>query len=196
MAKTRFIVGIDEVGRGPLAGPLTVGAVLIDSKVSKTGLFDGVRDSKRLSANKRLLWYYKFIAHPDLLYAVASVSAQAIDRLGISVAARQAVKSVLDRLAKKAGIKHLTRRVFIYLDGSLYAPKAFRQKTVIKGDERIPVIAAASIIAKVSRDRMMIRHAKRWPVYGFEQHKGYGTRKHYAAIRRLGITQLHRKSFL
>ena len=180
----RWIVGVDEVGRGPLAGPVTVGAVA----TTRPYEFHGVRDSKRLSPNQRQAWYYQITKNPEIKWAIASVGQGGIDRVGITKALYRAVSRALLGLYVMPSL--------VLLDGSLYAPPEFRQCTIIKGDEQIPLIAAASIIAKVTRDRFMERQHVRFPEYGFAAHKGYGTRAHYQALRRYGSCVLHRQTFL
>lgn len=185
-------IGIDEVGRGPIAGPVTVGGVLLKKRLPKKVL-DTYRDSKKLSSSQRDEWflYIKELTEKGVLtYHVASVSARTIDTIGISASLQRAMKTVLKKL-------RVSEEDTILLDGSLYAPKGFKkQKTIIKGDEKEPLIALASIAAKVTRDRYMIRQERKFPGYEFAQHKGYGTRKHYTCIEKQGVCSLHRKSFL
>lgn len=193
--KSRFkntcVVGVDEVGRGPLAGPLAVGALLVKAK--NKGVLRGVRDSKKLTAEAREIWYRKICAlerKGKLAYKVAFVSARTIDEKGISHALRRAVGSCLRRLGADADTA-------VILDGALYAPKFYvRQRTIVRGDEKHAVIAAASIMAKVRRDRRMRLLSKRYPLYLFDVHKGYGTKFHYARLRRHGLSDIHRRSFL
>ena len=191
----RFIIGIDEVGRGPLAGPVVVGAVLIPTKLKLAR--KGLRDSKKLSAAAREEWAGYIRSHPKMSYALAMVSPQVIDRINIAKAANLAALRVVIRLAVAAKIK--LKHCEIYLDGGLYLGNGRARlvaKTVIKGDEKIPAISLASIVAKVHRDRMMTRLAKKVPGYGLEVHKGYGTKAHLKALRRLGPSPAHRLTFL
>lgn len=186
MAK-RYTIGIDEVGRGPLAGPITVCAVLKPKKF----VWKNFKDSKKLSPQKREDFFLKFKTMP---YAVSFVGNAMIDKFGISAAARLAVGRCLKKLTKDYGLR--TTDYKILLDGSLYAPKNYQyQETIIKGDEKIPLIAVASIIAKVKRDRHMKRMHKKFPQYGFAIHKGYGTKFHREAIKTHGLCAIHRKSF-
>ncbi|MDE1874893.1 MAG: ribonuclease HII [Patescibacteria group bacterium] len=187
------IVGIDEVGRGPLAGPVTISACRIPVHFDSSR-FKGIKDSKQLSAQKREEWFHRLSewrSKGELDFAHASVSAEEIDSVGIARAIEKAIHVALDALsADPASTK-------ILLDGSLHAPKRFIiQETIIKGDEKIPIISAASIIAKVIRDRYMDTQAVIYPAYGFENHKGYGTDEHRRAIRKLGILPIHRRTFL
>lgn len=182
MAK-RYVIGIDEVGRGPLAGPITVAAVV----KPKRFVWKNFKDSKKLSPEKREEFFLKF---KTLSYAVSSINNALIDKLGISTATRLAI----GRCLKKLKIENC--KLKILLDGSLYAPKTYQnQQTIIRGDEKIPLIAAASIIAKVKRDRYMVRIHKKFPQYGFAIHKGYGTKLHQEAIKIHGFCAIHRKSF-
>lgn len=187
------LVGIDEVGRGPLAGPVTVCACAVPADFDFTK-FAGIRDSKKLSPKKREEWHAALVAMKDrgeIDFAFASVDAVDIDRLGIATAIRDALELSLGALR----LDPTTTQVM--LDGSLRAPDVFTlQETIIKGDDKVPVISAASIIAKVVRDRHMDEMAVTYPGYGLEKHKGYGTAVHREALQRLGPTPFHRLSFL
>jgi len=157
MKKIRYIVGVDEVGRGPLAGPITVGAVMIPR-----GFVFRKRkpkDSKQLSPKQREEWFLYIKDHPDVHCSVSSVSSVVVDNIGISKATHLAVKRSLQKLSTtwKSDFQ-----VEVLLDGLLHAPKQFRQKTIIKGDETVPVISLASIVAKVTRDKTMERFAKKF----------------------------------
>lgn len=188
----RGIIGIDEVGRGPIAGPLLVCALYLPLSYDQKKLL-GVRDSKKLSKEEREEWF-AFAKYErsqgNLSWAFGWVSPGRIDSGGMSRALRSAVISTLKQL------KVSTSHVEIFLDGSLYAPGEFKQQTIIGGDDKIPAIALASNIAKVTRDKRMERIAKFFPNYGFEQHKGYGTKAHYQALKQYGPTAIHRMSYL
>ncbi len=189
----RFVVGIDEVGRGPLAGPVCLGAVIfLSTSISRR--FVGVKDSKKLSIQKREEWFDLLITEKKrgkINYSVSFSSQKIIDTKGLSFAIQKALAECL----KKLNIN--PKKVEIFLDGGLKAPKKFLfQKTIIKGDEKIRAISLASIAAKVMRDRRMVIWAKKYPQYGFEIHKGYGTALHRKNIKKHGISPLHRKSFL
>ncbi|MDO8564486.1 MAG: ribonuclease HII [bacterium] len=190
----RYCIGIDEVGRGPLAGPLCVGACLIVGRSRHSRVFRGVKDSKQLTPLVRQEWFGKISAWKQegtCRFASVFVGEKTIDRRGLSASLRLAVYRVL----RKLDVSSTQCRVL--LDGSLYAPKRFfNQETIIRGDESEPLIALASIVAKVRRDKRMERLAKKFPQYGFDVHKGYGTREHYKALRKYGITPIHRRSFL
>lgn len=195
-AKYEYYIGVDEVGRGPLAGPVAVGAVLLKSEILKKNKAwgSGFKDSKKLSSKAREAWLHKINeARKEgwLEYAVIFVSSKVIDKKGLSYAIRSAVSKAL------INIKKSPNETKILLDGGLRAPSQYlNQETIIKGDEKELSIALASIVAKVARDKRMVSLSKKFPQYGFEKHKGYGTRAHYEAIKNHGITPQHRKSFL
>jgi len=225
-----FIIGIDEAGRGPLAGPVSVGtfAIKLNSKekfiiAKREALkqFRGVKDSKQLSEKQREEWLAKIKVvsnskkftknlknSHEVFWAVSFSGAKTIDEKGLSYSIRSALNRSLKKLElsisrKSEDIKGASSRFFlplhslVLLDGSLYAPERYiNQKTIIDGDAKEPIIALASICAKVLRDKKMKNFAKKYPHYGFEIHKGYGTKSHYVAIKKYGISQIHRKSFL
>lgn len=193
----KWIVGIDEVGRGPLAGPVAVGAVAIDSKIYNSRLkkeFKGIRDSKKLSEKQREAWFKKIkIAEKrgDIKLVVFMTSPSIIDKKGIVFSIQNALNNSLSK------ININPEKSQIFLDGGLKAPKEYKnQKTIIHGDDLVQIISIASVVAKVTRDRLMKRLAKKFPKYGFESHKGYGTKAHYLAIKKYGTTKIHRQSFL
>lgn len=188
--KQRIVIGIDEVGRGALAGPVVLAAVALTGRVRWVHPVLGrIRDSKKLTPRRREEWFRHLAGHPRFTWRVASVGPKVIDRINI---ARAAERGAL-RLVKR---RWPGRKFFVWLDGGLPLPCAIPHRTVIKGDEKIPLIAAASIIAKVSRDRMMTRLTKKHPIYCFHIHKGYGTRLHKEAIAEFGPCEAHRRSFL
>ncbi len=199
--KATFLVGIDEVGRGPIAGPVTLGLCLFlnHQAIIKSRMFRGVKESKQLSEAQREKWFQVMVdAQRDghIFFCTKSVSANLIDKNGISWAIKKALNDCLDDMLE-SNTKITPKTARIKLDGGLKAPAHFPfQETIIKGDEREIVIALASIAAKVTRDRYMSLQAKNCSGFGFDIHKGYGTRRHYAALRKYGITKLHRKSFL
>lgn len=186
------IVGIDEAGRGPLAGPVAVGAVKIGKDFNQK-FFKGIRDSKKLTAEERELWFNLALEakrHGHLDFCVSLISETVIDKHGIAYAIRLGISRCLKRLNVEEADQ-------IFLDGGIKAPEKFlHQKTVIKGDEKIPIISLASICAKVVRDHRMVRVGKHYPEYGFHEHKGYGTVAHREAIKKHGTRDIHRKSFL
>lgn len=198
-----YMVGIDEVGRGPLAGPVTLCACMAAADFGNPDCIKGgvaeewfadIRDSKKLSEKKREAWFKKAETARNgglLTWVVVSKTAEEIDRLGIAVAIREALAECLE------GLKVAPAQVKVFLDGSLCAPAPYiHQETIIKGDEKISLISIASIIAKVTRDKHMNEMAAVHTGYGFEKHKGYGTAAHIKAIKKLGVSPLHRRSFL
>lgn len=189
----RFTLGVDEAGRGPLAGPVAVGVVRVPEGFDVAKEFPGVKDSKQLSEKKREAVFALLesrAAAGDVRFAVEFETAQAIDEDGIAVVIRRAVSRAVNALAPDAGLAE------VLLDGSLMAPAEYRQQTIIGGDESVPLISLASIAAKVSRDRLMLRYHDEFPDYGFAKHKGYGTELHYAALQEFGLCAIHRRSFV
>jgi ribonuclease HII len=187
--KKKYVIGIDEVGRGPLAGPVAVCAFKMPIDFNaKT--FGKIKDSKKLTSKKREEIFCKLKGLKELDYCVSYESAKRIDKIGIS----KAIKNCLERSLKI--LKLRPSECMILLDGGLKAPKEYKyQRTIIRGDEKERAIAFASIVAKVSRDALMCRLAKKYPKYRFDVHKGYGTRRHCTAIRRHGLCPEHRKYF-
>ncbi len=196
--KSKYLIGIDEAGRGPLAGPVAVGVFLIQKdQKSKFKILKKVKDSKILTHEQREEFFKEIeILHKaKACYAVGMSSALYIDSYGIVPAIKSAMKKALTKVMKELNIKPEDCEVL--LDGSLKAPDEFlNQKTIIKGDAKIPVISAASICAKVLRDRHMVKISKKYSHYDFHIHKGYGTKKHRDAIVTHGICKEHRMCFL
>ncbi len=191
--KNRYLIGIDEVGRGPIAGPVAVGAfVFLNERAPK--LFHGVKESKQLSEKQREEWFAKILDAQkagQVDFRVTFKSEKIIDRLGLTSAIKSALETSLNGLSLEPSACR------VLLDGGLKAPAKYAdQCTIIKGDEKEKVIALASICAKVLRDRKMNALAKKHPQYGFEKHKGYGTRAHYLAVNKFGMLPIHRRSFL
>ncbi len=194
--KVRYIVGIDEAGRGPLAGPLAVGAVCAPAAFTVDHAFfeKGIRDSKKLTMGKREELFGWIRHHDELRHVVSMVGPRVVDRDGITAATNIAIMRALRRVLPE-GVTE--REVLILLDGGLRAPRAYpQQATIIKGDEQEPLIALASVVAKVSRDAKMRALAAQFPDYGFDGHKGYGTKEHIKAIKAFGMCNSHRRSFL
>jgi ribonuclease HII len=184
----RYVIGIDEVGRGPLAGPVTVAGYR--TTTNRAAKFAKQKDSKALSARRREEIAHALRREKNADFAISSVSAKTIDRIGISAAIRRAIGRVMSKLAPSPD------NTLVLLDGGLTVDQRFSQQTIIKGDTKVPVIAYASILAKVHRDTYMHRLAKKYPHYGFDTHVGYGTKKHVRAIKKYGPSDMHRKSFL
>jgi len=175
------LAGIDEAGRGPWAGPVVAAAVILDpAKIP-----NGVTDSKALNADKRVLLYAKIMKTAEVGIGIADVAR--IDRDNILQATLWAMSEAVSRLAEQPQIA--------LVDGNRLPKLPCATQALVKGDARCISIAAASIIAKVTRDRMMMALAKTHPGYGFERHKGYGTAEHQAALDRLGVCDQHRRSF-
>jgi ribonuclease HII len=198
-----YIIGFDEVGRGALAGPVVVAGAMILARDFKIGnrASTTLKDSKKLSAKQRESWYVDFIKNPRVIYAIARVYPREIEKRNISAAANLAALRVYKKLINIS--KNRVVIAAMVLDGGLYlGSKKWQEKnlpyakTLPKADENISAVAIASIIAKVHRDRFMVKMAKKYPQYGFEVHKGYGTKKHLAAIRVRGACPIHRLTFL
>ena len=190
-----YYIGIDEAGRGPLAGPVAVGAICAKKRIFKEPfLKEIIKDSKQLSAQKRREIFNiikKEAKMGNISFTYSLIGSQEIDKKGIQHSVYIGIKRCLNRLCI------LPEKTLILLDGSLYAPKKYEfQQTIIRGDEKESLIALASIIAKVIRDQKMEQFAEKYPEYLFDQHKGYGTKLHLKKIKKHGPTQLHRKSYL
>lgn len=181
--EVKYIAGVDEAGRGPLAGPVVAAAVIMP----RDNYILGIDDSKKISEKKREELFAK-ITENAIAYGVGIVDNREIDEINILRAARKAFDMAINNLNVKPD--------FIYTDAMKGLETDIPYEDVIKGDANIYSIAAASIIAKVTRDNMMREYDKMYPDYGFEKHKGYGTKAHYDAIREFGITPIHRKTFL
>lgn len=178
----RLLAGVDEVGRGPLAGDVVTAAVILDPERPIAGLMD----SKKLTEKKRARLHDEII-DKALCYCVARCSVEEIDRLNILQATLMAMTRAVDGLT-------LTPE-FVAVDGNRLPRWRYPSQAVIKGDSLVPAISAASILAKVRRDREMVAAEALYPGYGFAGHKGYGTARHLAALRELGPTPIHRRSF-
>jgi ribonuclease HII len=185
------VIGIDEVGMGPIAGPVTVCAITIhrDFYYKPNKSLQKLRDSKQLLQHQREKYYKELIRNKHVKYALYSCSVQLIDKLGILQASHHAMRKAL----QKIGIK---KKCFVLVDGAKEIERiGIPQRAIIKGDQKIFVIACASIMAKVHRDKLMLRYAKKFPGYGFEQHMGYPTKLHKQKMRDMGPCILHRKNF-
>ena len=186
----KWVIGIDEVGRGPIAGPVAVCACAVPLEKYKRMKWKDLNDSKKMSVKGRNEWYQK-TKELKIKYSVVYRSNVQIDKKGISFAIKSCISEALDNL----GIS--PKDCVILLDGSLKAPAEYKnQKTIIKGDQKEKIISLASVIAKVSRDKKMELLHKKYQKYNWAQNKGYGTKKHFEAIRKNGLTELHRKTFL
>ncbi len=184
------IAGVDEAGRGPLAGPVTAAAVILPLDWLRDGLpgeFQGLNDSKQLSPVERDFFFAEITGNPEIQWLVASLDAQRVDRINILRATHEAMRCAL------AGLQPQPQHIL--LDG-LPAPLIDCPQTpIVQGDTLSYSIAAASVIAKVTRDRLMLQFDRLYPDYGFAEHKGYATPAHLEALQRLGPCPIHRRSF-
>jgi ribonuclease HII len=194
----KFVIGLDEAGRGPLAGPGVAAAVCIrklqipsthnssrSRMIMRAKILKQVKDSKQLSSEKREEIYNALIKHPDIVWGIGIVSEKIIDKINILEATK---------LAMKKSIKNLEKD-FLILDGNFKLDIDIPQKSIIKSDQKGFSVAAASIIAKVTRDRIMRKEHKKYPEYGFDKHKGYPTKAHFANLQEFGPCKIHRKTF-
>lgn len=198
---SKYTIGIDEAGRGPLAGPVSVGVACVPNDFNWESI-PGVNDSKKLSEKKREVIYEiveELKKEGKLDYTVAMVDAATIDDIGIVPSIQKAMQEALEQIISPnpraaLGLKECR----VLLDGGLHAPEKFvNQETIIGGDGKEKIIGLASIMAKVTRDRHMVELSKDRPysLYQFELHKGYGTAKHQSAIREFGLCTIHRKTY-
>jgi ribonuclease HII len=185
-----LVAGVDEAGCGPLAGPVVAAAVVFPSQWLETGLckkLRGLNDSKQLSSEQREKYFAILTSNQEVHYAIASEDVEMIDRINIRQAAWRAMNLALDKLMPKP--QH------VLVDGLRIRWLPYPQTALVQGDARSYSIAAASVLAKVTRDRMMQQLDALYPGYGFAEHKGYATPQHYAAIEERGPCAIHRKSF-
>ncbi len=177
-----FICGVDEAGRGPLCGPVVAAAVILP----KNEKIEGVNDSKKLSEKKREQ-LFEVIKEKAVAFGIGISDVDVIEEVNILNATKLAMKEAIGNLKIKPD--------YVLIDGNQGIDIKINYETVISGDAKSESIAAASIIAKVTRDRMLIEYDKKYPEYGFAKHKGYGTKAHIEAIQKYGLTQIHRPSF-
>ena len=176
------ICGVDEAGRGPLCGPVVAAAVILP----KDKCIEGVNDSKKLSEKKREKLYDDIIENA-IAYGVGISDVSVIEEVNILNATKLAMKQAIENLQLKPD--------YVLIDGNQMIDIDIDAQTVVSGDARSESIAAASILAKVTRDRMLVEYDKKYPEYGFAKHKGYGTKAHIEAIGKYGLTDIHRPSF-
>ena len=184
------VAGVDEAGRGPLAGPVVAAAVIFPPAWPDDGFDERLRDlndSKQLTERQREDFFSILTANPKIRYAIAVVDAETIDRINILQATHRAMNEALARLQPQPG--------HVLVDGRPVKSMSLPNTALVKGDARSYSIAAASVLAKVTRDRMMLAFDKRFPGYGFAEHKGYGTPQHLAALAERGPCPIHRRSF-
>jgi ribonuclease HII len=197
-----FAIGIDEAGRGPLAGPVYAAAVCFIDPDSSDPVFrllkDKVRDSKQVGSRLREELFCHLTGRDDILWGVSFETSEAIDAMNILEATKSAMKKAVDDLAARAEIMlpaFSLGRSRLIIDGNFSIETALPQISVISGDRLVFSVSAASIIAKVSRDRLMDIYENKYPGYGFAAHKGYGTKRHLEALKALGVLPVHRKTF-
>lgn len=179
----KSVCGVDEAGRGPLAGPVCAAAVILPEGV----IIDGVNDSKKLSEKKRES-LFDVIKEQAMSYSIAYATVDEIEEFNILNATMLAMRRAIDGLDIKAD--------YAMIDGNKIPPIDIDAECIVKGDAKSMSIACASILAKVSRDRLLYKYAEEYPMYGFDKHKGYGTKVHREAILKYGPCPYHRKSFL
>ena len=186
----KLVAGLDEVGRGPLAGPVVAVAVVVKT-AKNSKLLGGIRDSKKTTKKRREEIYKILTTSPDIIWGWGRVYPKVIDRINIWQATKLAMKRALMQAQSK-----LKRNIdFVILDGKMKLNLPILQKSIVKADEKVFSCAAASIIAKVKRDKIMERYHKKYPHYGFLNHKGYGTKSHLKNIDEFGASKIHRKTF-
>lgn len=202
-----LVIGIDEAGRGPLAGPVVAAAIWIEPSFLEKDFKNRalIRDSKTLSLRQRELVFNQLVESPNFVFGVGEVSNQVIDRINILRASLLAMKIALDdlflklenqKIFTKAFLQNEKSKICLLLDGNKKIPKiSFEQRLFPRGDQNIFSIAAASICAKVCRDRIMEKIHQECPQFGFSKHKGYGTKEHLKNIKKFGLSRFHRKTF-
>lgn len=192
-----YIIGLDEVGRGPLAGPVVAGAAILkdfDSIDLEDKNWDLVRDSKKLSEKQREK-VHDFILD-KFFVGIGICNHETIDRMNILQASFLAMKKAFTDLKKQIRDLEKSEKTILLLDGNQYIPNlSIAQKCIPQGDKKVKSISAASIIAKITRDNMMVEFAEKYPNYLFEKHKGYGTKVHMESLQKFGPCEIHRKSF-
>ena len=183
------IVGIDEVGRGPLAGPVVASAIMIKRRDSL--LKYKIKDSKKLSVKKRLEIFNSLTNGHEIEWGIGIISEKIIDKINILEATKLAMKQAVSSLEEK-----INKKIeFLLLDGNFTINIDLSQKAIIGGDDKVFSISVASIIAKVTRDSIMIKYHSQYPLYGFDKHKGYGTKLHFEMLKKHGPCKIHRKTF-
>jgi ribonuclease HII len=185
-----LVAGVDEAGCGPLAGPVVAAAVVFPSAWAEQGICSklrGLNDSKQLTEEQREKFFSVITSHPEIRYAISTVDVEMIDQINIRQAAWRAMNQALDQIQPKP--QH------VLVDGLKIKWLPYPQTALVQGDAKSYSIAAASVLAKVTRDRMMYEYDRLYPGYGFAEHKGYATPKHYIAIEQFGACPIHRRSF-
>ncbi len=188
----KIVVGMDEAGRGPLAGPVVACALSVDPKFYAEKFKIRVNDSKKLTLLKREKLFESLTKHKCIGWGIGKVSEKTIDKINILEATKLAMKKAVKSLEKKLKFKDVE---FLILDGNFKVDMDIPQKSVVRGDEKVFSCAAASILAKVTRDRIMVKYHREYPRYGFNRHKGYPTEYHFKALKKYGPCKIHRKTF-
>ena len=209
----KFVAGLDEAGRGCLAGPVVAAVVIIKIFNFQFSIFNfkklkSVKDSKKLTAKKREEFYKILTNCPDIKWGIGRVSEKIIDKINIleatKLAMKKAIKNLEEKINKKPAVQksrdreisaQLSSAGFLVLDGNFTINLPLPQKSIIKADEKVFSCAVASILAKVTRDRIMLKYDKKYPQYGFKKHKGYPTKLHLVKLKKYGVCEIHRKSF-
>ncbi len=212
----KYVVGLDEAGRGPLAGPVVAAAVCVNLKfgcllpggfiynlksILNDKILKNVKDSKKMTPKAREGAYKILTNHPQIKYGVGVVSEKVIDKINILQATKLAMQKAVKNLCNELHDREVHCVLdFLIIDGNFtlrqaQGKKYIPEKSIIKGDRKVFSIAAASIIAKVTRDRLMRKYHKKYPQYGFDLHKGYGTKAHFANLQKFGPCKIHRKTF-
>jgi ribonuclease HII len=191
------VIGVDEAGRGPLAGPVLAAAVAVFLPVGRRDFADLpiVRDSKEMTPAAREAAYRRIIRHKNLVCASVAVGEKIIDKINILEASKLAMVRAVRKATRQIKDKIPTGKIVCLIDGNFSIKIPYEQKSIIGGDAKVFCIAAASIVAKVRRDRLMEKIGKLYPEYGFTRHKGYGTKEHLAAIEKHGLCPVHRRTF-
>lgn len=185
------IAGLDEAGRGPLAGPVTACAVSIPKKFKLPENLKKIKDSKKLTPRKREEFCGILKSHSQVRWGIANVSEKMIDKINILEATKLAMERAVRSLEKKS-----KRKIdFLILDGNFRINSKITQKPIIKADDKVFSVMAASVIAKVTRDRLMVRLDRKYPKYKFKIHKGYPTKLHQKLLKKNGPCKIHRKTF-
>ena len=193
-----YVIAVDEVGMGCLAGPVVVCAVAFDKKFFKKNhqRLNWLRESKLLLPHQRERFAVKLLKEKNLQYQISYCYPKTIDKLNIYQAARKAMRRAIGKLINNRGALLQQGAPVVLVDGKTKIQgMPLDQLAIVKGDRKVFAIACASIIAKVYRDKMMVKYAKKFPGYGFEKHKGYGTKEHQAQLLKLGPCPIHRRSF-
>jgi ribonuclease HII len=193
----KLVASLDEAGRGPLAGPVVASAVAVAAAKPKIeckkleNLFTKLKDSKKLTPKRREEIYIILVKYPKVKWGIGKVSEKIIDKINILEATKLAMQEAIENLEKK-----LKKNInFLIIDGNSKIKTKIPQKTIIKADEKVFSCTLASIIAKVTRDRVMVRLHNKYPKYGFDRHKGYATKHHLKMLKKYGPCKIHRKSF-